>query len=46
MAAAAVGAIGTRDDSRIRHDTVETPDGAISIPLNRIFADLPPLEKE
>ena len=38
--------IETRDGSRVCHDKVETSDGAISIPLSEIFADMPSTEDE
>lgn len=39
-------AIETREGSRVCRDTVETSDGAISIPLNEIFAGMPSTEEE
>jgi Uma2 family endonuclease len=38
--------IQTREGGKICRETVETSDGAISIPLSEIFADLPPIEDE
>lgn len=38
--------VETRDGSRICHQKVETSDGAISIPLSEIFADMPSIEEE
>jgi Uma2 family endonuclease len=38
--------IQTRDGGRICRETVETSDGAVSVPLREIFADMPSTEDE